>query len=122
VRQLDACSFESTLQGKTADGAFTIRTMMVYDRPQQYLVRLEDHSRGYRLLKVGPVGGDPGGFYNHNWETPPVVIGGTTVRLKGRTMMWSPVAFRVRIEVSENGGPFTNLGTLGWTRTTPSKP
>jgi hypothetical protein len=122
VRQVGACAFESTLQGKTADGDFTIKTMMVYDRPQNYLVRLEDYNQGHRLLKVGPVGGDPGGFYNHIWETPPIVVGPTTVRLKGRTMMWSPVAFRTRIEVSENGGPFTNIGTLSWERTTPSKP
>jgi hypothetical protein len=122
VRQIDACAYESTLQGTAPDGAFTIKTLMVYDRRNQYLVRLEDHSSGYRLLKVGQVGGDPGGYFGHIWEAQPVVRGRSTVRLKGRTLMWSPEAFRVQMQISEDGGPFTNLGTLTWQRTKPSGP
>jgi len=122
VRQIDPCSFESTLQGKVAGAPFTIKTIMSYDRHHEYLVRLEDDSRRYRLLKTGRVGGDAGGYFAHTWETQPVVRGKTTVRLKGRTLMWSPEAFRVQTQISEDGGPFTNLGTLNWQRTTPTKP
>ena len=123
VREIGSCAYESTLQGKAADASFTIKTMMAYDRPNQYLVRLEDDSRGYRLLKLGHVGGDAGGYFAHTWETPPVVRGRNTIRLKGRALMWSPEVFRVQTQISENGGPFTNLGTLSWQRTTPrSKP
>jgi len=122
VREIDSCAYESTLQGKAADGAFTIKTLTAYDRPNQYLVRLEDDSRGYRLLKMGHVGGDAGGYFAHTWETQPVVRGRSTIRLKGRTLMWSPETFRVQTQISENGGPFTNLGTLSWQRATPSKP
>jgi len=122
VRQIDPCSFESRLQGKVAGAPFTINTIMSYDRHHEYLVRLEDDSRGFRLLKMGHVGGDAGGYFAHAWETQPVVRGKTTVRLKGRTLMWSPEAFRVQTQMSENGGPFTNLGTLSWQRTIPTKP
>jgi hypothetical protein len=121
VRQVDPCSFESTLQGQVAGVPFTINTVMSYDRHHEYLVRVEDDSRGYRLLKMGRVGGDAGGYFAHTWETQPVLRGNTTIRLKGRTLMWSPEAFRVQTQVSEDGGPFTSLGTLSWQRTTPTK-
>jgi hypothetical protein len=120
--QIDACTYESTLQGKAPDGAFTIKATMAYDPRHQYLVRLEDDSRGYHLLKMGHVGGDAGGYFAHTWAAAPVVRGPSTVRLRGRTLMWSPDAFRVVIQVSEDNGPFTSLGTLMWERTTPSKP
>lgn len=122
VREIDPCVYESTLQGKAANGSFTLKTTTAYDRQNQYLVRLEDDSRGYRLLKMGPVGGDAGGYFAHTWQTLPVVRGRSTIRLKGRTLMWSPEVFRVQTQISENGGPFTNLGTLSWQRTTHNKP
>jgi hypothetical protein len=123
VRAVAPCVFESTVQGKAADGPFTIKTTTAYDRPNQYLVRVEDDSRGYRLLKMGHVGGDAGGYFSHYWETPPVLRGRDTIRLKGRTLMWSPEVFRVQMQISENGGTFTNLGTLNWQRnTTRGKP
>jgi hypothetical protein len=122
VRAVDPCVFESTVQGKSADGPFTIKTTTAYDRRNTYLVRLEDDSRGFRLLKMGHVGGDAGGYFAHYWEAPPVVRGRTTIRLKGRTLMWSPEAYRVQMQISENGGPFTNIGTLSWLRQTRSKP
>jgi hypothetical protein len=124
VRQnpIDACAYESMVQGKAPGGAFTVKTTMAYDRRNQYFVRLEDDSRGFRLLKMGHIGGDAGGYFAHTWETPPVVRGRVTFRLRGRTLMWSPEAFRVLTQVSEDGGPFTNIGTLNWERTPPSKP
>lgn len=122
VRRVDACSYESTLQGKTPDGAFTIQALMLYDRRNQSLVRLEDDSRGYRLLKLGSVGGDPGGYSVHIWETQPVSRSGSTIRLKGRTLISSPEVFRVQMQISVNGGRFTSLGTLTWERTKAGKP
>ena len=124
VRQnsIDACAYESAVQGKAPGGTFTIKTTMAYDRRNQYFVRLEDDSRGYRLVKMGHVGGDAGGYFAHTWATLPVVRGRVTVRLRGRTLMWSPEAFRVLTQVSEDGGPFTNIGTLNWERATPGKP
>ena len=40
----------------------TVTTRMVYDRRSKYLVRIEDDSRGFELLKMGRIGGDPGGL------------------------------------------------------------
>ena len=122
VRLLDRCTYESTLSGKTQDAGFTTTALMMYDRRNEYLVRLEDDSRGYRLLKVGHVGGDPGGYAAHIWETQPVIRGRNAVRLKGRTLMWSPDAFRVQLQISIDGGAYTNLGTLTWERTTSANP
>lgn len=121
VRQVDACAYESTVQVNAPDGAFTIKTVMLYDRRKEYLVRLEDHSRGFRLLKVGHVGGDPGGYASHIWETQPVSRDRSTVRLKGRTLMSSPAGFRVQMQISVDGGRFTNFGSLTWERTKPGR-
>ena len=80
------------------------------------MVRLEDDSRGFRLLKIGRVGGDPGGYASHFWETAPITRQASQVRLKGRTLVSSPDSFRLQMQISVDGGPFTNFGTVGWER------
>ena len=116
VRHLGGCAYESTIEARIADTSLTVTSLMYYDRRSKYLVRLEDDSRGVRLLKAGRMGGDPGGFYSHHWEVPAVTSQGTQVRLTGRTYITSPYAFRVQTRISEDGGPFINFGTVWWER------
>ncbi len=116
VRYIGGCAYESTIEAMIGDTTFTATSLMYYDRRSKYMVRLEDDSRGVRLLKSGRVGGDPGGFYSHHWETPAVTSQGTEVRLTGRTYITSPYAFRVQTRLSEDGGPFINFGTVWWER------
>ena len=116
VRYTGDCTYESTLEATLGDEPLTVSARMIYDRRSSYLVRLEDDSRGFELLKVGTVGGDPGGYYSHHWEAPPVDRDGTSVRLRGRTYMTSPMAYQLRMQVSADGGSYVNFGTVRWRR------
>lgn len=116
VRHVEGCTYESTLEATRADEEITIRSRLVYDRREQYLVRIEDDSRGFELVKVGPLRGDPGGFFSHHWIAPSVTFGGSAVRLSGRTFMTSPYAFQLRMQMSTDDGPPMNFGTLTWER------
>ena len=118
VRHLEGCAYESTIDARIEDTPLTVTTLMYYDRRSRYLVRLENDSRGVQLLKAGRLGGDPGGFYSHHWETPAVTSQGVQARLTGRTYITSPYAYRVLTQISEDGGPFTNFGTVWWERPT----
>ena len=119
VRRVDSCTYESTIRATVPEGKVTINVLMVYDRRAEYMVRLEDDSRGFRLLKVGRVGGDPGGYASHFWEAPPVTRQASQVRLKGRTLVTSPDGYRLPMQISVDGRPFTNFGSLQWERDLP---
>jgi len=119
VRHVEGCTYESTLEATLADERIVIESRIIYDRRVQYLIIIEDDSRGFELVKAGPVSGDPGGFTSHYWEAPSITRGGSAVRLKGRTFMSSPYAYRLRMQISVGDEPFTNFGTLWWERVEP---
>ena len=116
VRHVGGCTYDSVIQATRIDGEVTIESRMVYDRRLKYLVRRENNSRGFELLKVGRVGGDPGGYFSHHWEAAPITRLGKTVRLTGRTFVLSPFFFEVRMRISQDGEPATSFGTLRWER------
>jgi hypothetical protein len=122
VRRVDSCTFESTSVGTSADAKVTVKALTVYDPKAKYMVRLEDDSRGFRLLKVGRVGGDPGGYASHYWEIPPLTWQRSKVRLKGRTLVSSPDSFRVQMQISVDDHPFANFGTVTFLRVDPKRP
>jgi len=119
VRYLDGCTYESTLEATLADERITIATRMIYDRRVQYLIRIEDDSRGFEVVKGGPIRGDAGGFTSHHWEAPSITHEGSVVRLKGRTFISSPYAYRLRMQMSIGDEPYANFGTLWWERVEP---
>ena len=114
VRHVRGCTYESLIEAKVGDLEVEISSRMVYDRRAQYLVRIEDDSRGFELLKMGLLRGDSGGYSSHHWEAPAVNLGGTQVRLKGRTLMTSPDAYGLRMQISVGDEPFVNFGTVRW--------
>jgi hypothetical protein len=116
IRHVDGCTYEGTLQAKSAGGAFSVKTLNVYDRRANYFVRLEQDSRGFQLLKPGAFGGDSGGYFNHHWDATEFLYKGKRVRLTGTTFLASPDRQRVRMQISVDGQPFANFGTLWWTR------
>ncbi len=116
VRHVEGCTYASTIEASTFDGDVTVESLLVYDRRIRYLVRLEEDSRGWELLKVGRLGGDPGGYFSHHWEAAPIESGGSRVRLAGRTFMLSPFHYDVRMRMSVDGEAFANYGTLRWRR------
>ena len=99
-----------------AGEAVTVKVLMVYDRRSKYLVRLEEDSRGFRLLKTGRVGGDAGGYSSHHWEAPQITRQGSQVRMRGTTFAASPDNVRLRMQMSVDGEPFANFGTVWWRR------
>ena len=119
VRHVDGCTYESTIEATLEDEEITISSLMIYDRRTKYLVRIEDDSRGFELVKMGSLRGDPGGFSSHYWEAPSITREGSMVRLKGRTFLSSPDAFQVRMQMSVGDEPFSNFGTLRWERVDP---
>ena len=116
VRHVGGCTYESTVEASVDDAPVTIEALMVYDRRAKYLVRIEDDSRGFRLVKLGRIGGDPGGYFSHHWEAAPITREGSNIRLRGRTYMTSPFAYQVRTRISTDGGPFVNFGSVWWER------
>jgi hypothetical protein len=116
VRYAANCAYESTIQAKLAGTAFTVKVLQVYDRKARYMVRLEQDSRGFQLLKTGPVGGDSGGYFTHHWEVPTFTFKGKKVRLTGTTFLASPVNHRLRMFMSVDDQPPVNYGTTWWRR------
>ena len=47
VVHVDGCLYEGTTQAKSADGAFTIKSTIVYDPSAHYMVIQEHDSRGF---------------------------------------------------------------------------
>jgi hypothetical protein len=116
VRYVNNCAYESTIQAKLAGTAFTVKVLQVYDRKAKYMVRLEQDSRGFQLLKTGPVGGDSGGYFTHHWEVPAFTFKGRKIRLTGTTFLASPVNHRLRMFISVDDQPSVNYGTTWWRR------
>lgn len=116
IRYVGGCTYEGTLEATFGGESITISSRMFYDRREHYLVRIEDDSRGFELMKAGTMRGDPGGFTSHHWQAPAISIEGSALRLTGRTFISSPYAYRLRMRMSEGDEPFSNLGTLEWAR------
>jgi len=116
IRYTGNCTYDSTLQAKGPGGAFTVKSQLVYDRQASYMVRLEQDSRGFQLLKTGSIGGDAGGYFSHHWDAPEVTYKGKRIHLKGTTFLASPDNHRLRMQMSVDGQPLQNFGTLWWKR------
>ena len=116
VRHVEGCIYESTIEATIADEPITITSRLIYDRNAKYLVRIEDDSRGFQLVKVGMLRGDSGGYSSHHWEAPSIARQGSALRLRGRTYMTSPFAYRLRMQLAVDDEGFTNFGTVWWER------
>ena len=116
IRSVGSCTYEGAIQAKGPSGAFSVKSVVVYDRLASYMVRLEQDSRGFQLLKTGIVGGDAGGYFSHHWDAPDFAYKGKRIHLKGTTFLASPDNYRLRMQISVDGQAFANFGTLWWTR------
>ena len=112
VRHVEGCTYESRTTATLAGSEVTMTSRLIYDRRAEYMVRIDDDSRGFEIVKVGVLRGDPGGYFSHHWEAPAIDVRGSQVRMRGRTYITSPFAMRDRTEISVDGGPFTNFGTV----------
>jgi hypothetical protein len=111
---LDGRFFETEYSGEGPQGRFAGTSVIIYNREAKTIARQETDSRGFSMLMTGSVGADLGGAFTIYYESAPFSYRGKTLRMKLTTSMTSPVAFRVRAQLSEDGGPFTNLGNPWW--------
>ena len=111
-----ACTYEGTIQANLSGRAYSVKIRMFYDRKAHYLVRVEDDSRGFQLVKAGPVGGDAGGYFTHYWDTGAMTYQGKKIHLTGATFVASPVNHRLRMQLAVDDQPSVNYGTTWWRR------
>jgi hypothetical protein len=119
-RKINASTYESEIEGEGPAGAFKGRATTVYNEKEKLVTRSETGLFGVALKKTGPIGGDLGGYYTIFWESEPIKKGGKTIKLKGKTLMLSPAHYRLQVQISVDGGPYTNFGNP-WFRKTESK-
>jgi hypothetical protein len=103
-------TYESEIEGEGPLGAFKGRAATDYDEKERLVTRSETGIFGVPLTKIGPIGGDLGGYYTIFWESAPIKKEGKTVKLKGKTLMLSPASYRLQVQISVDGGPYTNFG------------
>jgi hypothetical protein len=103
--------YESVIEGDGPAGALKGKATTDYNEKQKFVTRTENGFFGnFVLKKSGPIGGDLGGYYTIFWETEPLKINGKTVKLKGKTLMLSPANYRLQVQISVDGGEYTNFG------------
>jgi Protein of unknown function (DUF1579) len=113
-RGVEGRFFETDYSGDGPQGRFTGKSVIIYNREAKTIARHETDSRGYAMLMTGTVGADLGGAFTIYYESAPFTYAGKLLRMKLTTSMTSPAAFRVRAQLSVDGGPFTNLGNPWW--------
>ena len=109
-KKINAAKYESIIEGESPLGAIKGRATTEYDEKAKTVTRLVTGLFGVSTKMIGPIGGDLGGYYTIHWESAPVKKDGKTVKLKGKTQMLSPAHYRVLIQISVDGGPYTNFG------------
>ncbi len=111
---VDGRFFESDYEGEGPQGRFKGHAVIIYNRDAKTIARHDTDSRGFSRLESGTVGADLGGAFTIYSESAPFAYAGKQLRLKLTKTMTSPVFYRVRAQLSEDGGPFTNLGNPWW--------
>ena len=116
IAHVEGCDYEGTLDAKSLEGPFTAQVLIQADPEHQWLTWTEIDSRGFVMVRSGPVGGDLGGYFNHSWNrVAAVTLKGKKLRLFGSTFFASPGAFQLRAQLSVDGGPVRSMGTV-WFR------
>ena len=117
VAKLDGRFYEAVSEGEGPAGPFKVREIIAYHRENKTIARTVTDSRGFNYFQLGPVGGDLGGIYNIHFESAPFTVNGKSVRLRHTLHLLSPLNYRMATAISEEGGPFRNLGTPWWRKT-----
>lgn len=107
---MNGAAYESQTDGEGPEGRLQIRAITSYDKARKQVSRYEVYSDGLSILKTGPIGGDLGGYYTVYWEATPINKDGHVIKLKGKTLMRSPASYRVEVQISTDGSPYTSLG------------
>jgi hypothetical protein len=116
-RKIDDGFYEATTEGKGEGGPFRIRETIAYRPENRTAFRQVTDSRGYSYVQMAEVGGNIGGDYYLYFTGAPFTFKGKTVRLNHRMHVVAPLAYRVDVEISENGGPFLHMSPWRFTKT-----
>ncbi len=109
-KKTNPTTYESVIEGEGPKGNFKGRATTVYHEKEKLVTRSETGLLGATIKRSGPIGGDLGGYYTIFWETEPIKKDGKTIKLKGKTLMLSPANYRLQVQISVDGGPYTNFG------------
>ena len=120
-RKTAAGAYESEIVGEGPQGVLKARATTTYKEKEKMVTRSEAGLFGVAIVKSGPIGGDLGGYYTIFWESEPIKKDGKTIKLKGKTLMLSPANYRLQVQISVDGGPYTNFGNP-WFRKADGKP
>ena len=121
-KKINATTYESMIEGDSPAGTVKGHATTIYNEKEKQVTRTEIGLFGsLPMKKIGPIGGDLGGYYTIFWETEPIRKDGKTIKLKGKTMMLSPANYRLQVQISVDGGPYTNFGNP-WFRKAEVKP
>ena len=115
-KKSDGSAYESEIVGEGPLGALKGRATMVYDEKSKLVTRTETGILGVSLTKSGPIGGDLGGYYTIFWESSPINKDEHSIKLKGKTQMLSPTHYRLLVQISIDGGPYTSFGNPWFTK------
>ncbi len=110
LRFLSHPMLDGRMQGTAPDGALKSRVLIGFDPTTKDAIRVEIQSRGAPTTRTGTIGGDLGGTFTFFWDSTPVKKGTQTVKLQGRTTMYSPTSFREQISYAVDGSPFKIYG------------
>jgi hypothetical protein len=116
-KSLNGTAYESVIEGDGPQGQLKGSATTVYNEKERLVTRSETGIFGVSLTKIGKIGGDLGGYYTIFWESAPIKKEGKIVKLKGKTLMLSPANHRLQMQISVDGGPFTNFGNPWFRRT-----
>ncbi|HEY7543565.1 MAG TPA: hypothetical protein VID27_01720 [Blastocatellia bacterium] len=109
-RKTQGSVYESEIEGEGPAGAFKGRATTTYYEKDKIVIRSESGPFGVTLTKTGTIGGDLGGYYTIYWESAPIKKNDMLIKLKGKTQMLSPAHYRLQVQISIDGGPYTNFG------------
>jgi hypothetical protein len=118
IQRAGGCRYEGELKAEDPDGKpFTRKITLAYDNARKHLAWTEVDSRGYTLVRRGPVGGELGGLFHHHYDEPvPVTITGRRVAIKGVTEMSSPAFFKSDYQYSVDGSAMATFGRASFSK------
>jgi hypothetical protein len=111
----NGCLYEGTMKDEDPNGKPFTRTISAgYDPVKKILTWTEKDSRGFTIVRKGPVGGELGGLFHHHFgddpATPVTTFAGKKIQFKGITEMSSPAFYKTDIQMSIDGAPFVTYG------------
>jgi hypothetical protein len=108
----DSRSCRSTVKADGPAGRFTQDVDITYDEATHTVTRREKDSRGFSLVYTGVVSSAQA-FYQLDYESAPFSYNGKSLRLKSSGSL-AATGYRMRMQLSVDGGPYSNLGNPSW--------